>query len=325
MKRICVICLAVLMLTAAGCGVDDVSEAAQDFIPDLGDITSDVHKEQIEKEPTQSDTAAPETPNESTSEPEPVVPSPEPERETPEENITQGNNEQIIPSENELKTLLEEEIAQFDGSWSVYFKRLDNSASFAISDGPKVAASLVKLFVAGAYFDAVDKGVISDDYTSDLSIMITDSSNEGCNRIIDALGMKAVTDFASSIGCTDTQLNRKMLQVSELENYTSVTDCGEILEAVINGTFVTEESSEILLELLKKQSRTWKIPAGVPDGIETANKTGELADVENDVSVIWSPECTYILCIMVEDVSSPGITQGNIAYVSKLVYEYLNQ
>lgn len=31
---------------------------------------------------------------------------------------------------------------------------------------------------------------------------------------------------------------------------------------------------------MRQQERTGKIPAGVPENIETANKTGELSDVE---------------------------------------------
>ena len=249
----------------------------------------------------------------------------------PESSIDNPPSEEIVKVESDLEALLIEELSSYDGSWSVYFKRLDNGSIVSISNEPKVAASLIKLFVAGAYFDAVCKGTLEDTYQSDLSVMITESSNDACNRIIDvlgngdaSLGMSVVTDFATSIGCSASQLNRKMLQVSELENYTSAIDCGMVLDKIFNGTYVNEATSEELLELLKKQNRTWKIPSGVPAGTETANKTGELSDVENDVAIIWSPACTYILCIMVEEVQSPGITQGNIASISKLVYEYLN-
>ena len=332
MKRIFLLCGFVLILLCAGCSTGDLLlfESEPVFSPDTFDADTTIQEDDAEEAPVHSEGIECEAPDA-------VFVSPEPE--PPEKNEEEYNEttvdtvmpEDRVITDTALEAIILEEISLYEGSWSVYFKRLDTSAVVSISEGPKVAASLVKLFVAGAYFEAVENQELSDDYRADVSVMISDSSNDACNRIIDALGngdtaagMKAVTDFAVSVGCLDTKLNRKMLEVSELENYTSPKDCGVLLEAALSGDFVNEESSELLIELLKKQSRTWKIPAGVPSEIETGNKTGELADVENDVAIVWSPACTYILCIMVEDVLSPGITQNNISRLSELVYEYLN-
>ena len=68
-----------------------------------------------------------------------------------------------------------------------------------------------------------------------------------------------------------------------------------MLEEVLKGEYVSEEASERILEALRDQQRTSKIPAGVPKEVETANKTGELDNVDNDAAIVWSPECTYIL------------------------------
>ena len=69
---------------------------------------------------------------------------------------------------------------------------------------------------------------------------------------------------------------------------------------------------------------TWKIPAGVPEGIITGNKTGELTNIENDAAFIESPACTYILCVMTAGVDS-GTAIGNINELSSAVYSLLNQ
>ena len=45
--------------------------------------------------------------------------------------------------------------------------------------------------------------------------------------------------------------------------------------------------SELMYQVVFIQTRTGKIPAGVPSYVTTANKTGELDDTENDAAIIY--------------------------------------
>ena len=112
-----------------------------------------------------------------------------------------------------------------------------------------------------------------------------------------------------------------MLDWNGKENYTSACDCGKMLEEVLKGEYVSEEASERILEALRDQQRTSKIPAGVPGEVKTANKTGELDNVDNDAAIVWSPECTYILCIMS---SNTGGRIPEIRKLSSMVYNSIN-
>ena len=91
------------------------------------------------------------------------------------------------------------------------------------------------------------------------------------------------------------------------------------MQAALSGTLVSEAASKRLVELLCAQTRRNKIPAGLPQDVTCGNKTGELADVENDVAIVWTNAGTYLLCVMVEDVTAPGQTQSDIAALSALV------
>ena len=166
-----------------------------------------------------------------------------------------------------------------------------------------VAASLIKLFVAGEFYTQVKDGKLKEDsYGNKPDIMINISDNDACNTLINAVGMSNVNEFAKKNGYKATQLNRRMLEFNGTENYTSARDCGVMLEKVLTGKYVSKHASERILEKgLKAQQRRSKIPAGVPSGVKTANKTGELTNVDNDAAIIWSPACTYILCIMSRD------------------------
>ena len=135
--------------------------------------------------------------------------------------------------------------------------------------------------------------------------------------------MTAVTKIAQASGFSDTgqfyQGKHKNF------NFTSVNDCGRYLRGILNGTIVSYEYSEKILSLLKQQQHTQKIPAGVPDGIETANKTGELDYVQGDAAIVYAPDGPYILVIIGDNLDD-GYSQINkITDLSKIVYEYLNK
>lgn len=223
----------------------------------------------------------------------------------------------------ELEEELSEEIGKLGGKWSLYLKRLDTNQVIGINDGEKmVAASLIKLFVAGTFYSLGEQGEFDiDDYFDLPDLMIAISDNGAANSLINACTMEKVNEFAKENGFMETELNRRMLEWNGTENYTSTRDCGRLLEEVLKGEFVSEDASERILDDLKNQQKTGKIPAGVPEGVETGNKTGELDNVDNDAAIVWSPSCTYVLCIMSSD------TGGRIAEIRKLsgmVYEAIN-
>lgn len=223
----------------------------------------------------------------------------------------------------ELEEELSEEIGKLGGKWSLYLKRLDTNQVIGINDDEKmVAASLIKLFVAGTFYTLGEQGEFDiDDYFDLPDLMITISDNGAANSLINACTMEKVNEFAKENGFMETELNRRMLEWNGTENYTSTRDCGRLLEEVLKGEFVSEDASERILDDLKNQQKTGKIPAGVPEGVETGNKTGELDNVDNDAAIVWSPSCTYVLCIMSSD------TGGRIAEIRKLsgmVYEAIN-
>ena len=228
-------------------------------------------------------------------------------------------SKQITELEEELRA----EIGRLGGKWSLYLKRLDTNQVIGINDDEKmVAASLIKLFIAGEFFALGEEGELDiDDYYNMPDVMITISDNYAANSLINACTMEKINDFIDEHGFKETELNRRMLDWNGMENYTSARDCGRLLEEVLNGKFVSEKASERILTDLRDQQRRNKIPAGVPDGIETGNKTGELDNVDNDAAIIWSPGATYILVIMSSDT---GGRINEIRKLSSMIYESIN-
>lgn len=231
-----------------------------------------------------------------------------------------------IPSRAEdlegLRETLTERIMNAGGDWSLCVKYLPTGEDCSIDSRPMVAASLIKLFVAGAYLESVDLGEIPDQYDASLTSMLSQSDNEAANRLINLLGMDRVNAFIESHGFADTKLNRLMLANNGLENYTSVNDCAKLLDQVYAGTFVNGEACERILSAMKEQRVVTKIPAGLPEGTVCANKTGELARVENDTAIVFAPGGDYIFCVMSDRVSA-GNAQAEIKEMSGIIYETL--
>ena len=247
------------------------------------------------------------------------------------------SSETALPLSPEMKTLdkkLRKELAEKAGDWSLYLYRLDTGEEIGINaNDPMISASLIKLYIAGCYLEDVEKGNIEDNYQNQLFAMISASDNGATNQLIDLLGKERINAFIQDHHYTAGQLNRKMLESNGTENYTSAKDCGRVLRKVYKGNYVNKEASKRILDAMLAQiSRNrYKIPAGVPEGVKTANKTGELytknkeginVSVQNDAAIIFAEDHPYVLTVMT---AVPGAGEGDlhrqIADLSRQVYE----
>ncbi len=215
---------------------------------------------------------------------------------------------------------------------SVYAEDLTTGRNASVGNQKQQSASLIKLFIAGCVYEHLSEVKTQESYgneTDDLiRQMITVSDNDAANALVKRLGsgdanagMALVNDYCSRNGFSDTHMGRLMLDFNAADdNYTSVNDCGRFLEAVYQNKLT---GSENILAYLKQQERTGKIPAGVPAGVETANKTGELTDVENDAAIIFKEHTPYVLCIITNRLPDPAAGRALITSLSASVYEYM--
>ena len=239
-----------------------------------------------------------------------------------------------------LGALLQAELDRLDSEWDLWVEDLSGGGSVHctrnIEDGQAmVSASLIKLFIMGAVYERIGQGGIAEESVwSDLYAMITVSDNTAANTLTRLLGggdaeagMRAVTDWAASIGCKGVRHNRLMLAESTLENYVTAEDCARVLRMIYRGECVSGECSGRMLALLRDQQVNDRIPAGLPEGgkASAAHKTGNLyALCVADVGVVFSPGGDYILCaICNHPVSDTGAAE-EIAKLSGLVFGHFN-
>lgn len=216
------------------------------------------------------------------------------------------------------------------GEWSVYISVPSTGDSLSINQKKMQAASVIKMFVMGAVYedyDGIKKDYEDVDVDHLIESMIIISDNEAADTLVTMLGRgdnvkgrKIVTDFCHNHGFTNTNMGRMILDDNVVnDNYTTTEDTAKFLEMLLNGEL---EHSKDMLRHLQNQERTAKIPAGIPIGVTTANKTGELDDVQNDVAIVFAKK-PYIICVMSDGVLDYQTPIDAIVDISNETYNYL--
>lgn len=231
-------------------------------------------------------------------------------------------------------------------SWAIAAMDLNTQNYSTIhAEQPMKSASVIKAFIMAAVFDKLvysnEGSTVSADYDNTLksllNSMITVSDNDAANELVRRLGggdfqtgAVVLNTFCQERNYTSTHLGREFLAAAPTDdNYTSASDCCRLLYEIYTGTLVNADASADMLALLQAQTRTSKIPAGVPSNVTTANKTGELSDpgnlgvVENDISIIFAKDHPYVLCVLSNNIQNNSSAQETISKISADVYKYM--
>ena len=241
-----------------------------------------------------------------------------------------------------LRRRLELMVNSYDGLWSVYTKNLSDGKEVIVNDRAMPSASTMKLFVMAAVYQAISDGEMqrTDEVTSLLASMINVSSNESANRLLALLGKN---DYAAGIDKVnqyfhDHGYTGRSHEFNGFQNAATVVspghfnritarDCARLLEQVYHREFGPwTVCNEIEKNMLAQQTR-YKIPAGVArvsDSVQIGNKTGEMDQVENDVAIVYSPACDYIICVFSSGWTSYDTAVHHIQDLSEEIYRYYN-
>lgn len=237
----------------------------------------------------------------------------------------------------QLESELSYRINSYPSKWSLYLKDLTTGNIISINERAQESASLIKLYVMGAVMQDIKDGSLemNDTIKKLLNEMITVSDNSATNELVRYLdpdhdhrsGLEKLNTFIEEQGFENTYAYNGLEDSSlwysiNTPNTTSTQDCGNLLEQIYRGTFISHLSSHQMEDLLLNQQVTYKIPSTIPDESTVANKTGETSDCENDAAIVFTPKGDYILCIMSCEVSSKSSAVTCLREMSSLIYNY---
>lgn len=101
-----------------------------------------------------------------------------------------------------------------------------------------------------------------------------------------------------------------------------------IFRSLYLASYLLENESNYLLEILTKTIFSDKIPAGIPSDVPVAHKIGVFnrpdtdEKVYSDCGIVYIPLRPYILCIFVQDTESVAVK--HMTLISKMVYGYVH-
>ncbi len=198
--------------------------------------------------------------------------------------------------------------------------RLKLDEFIALEDGRKVEGSGV-LFHLG-------RPSLSLSVRDTAVLMVVLSDNTATNLLIDKVGLDAVNRRLDALGLPKTRLRRKMMDLQAAaegrENVSTPLEMMTLLEKIWKGGVLKEPFRKDLLDILAIPKDS-PLRSGVPEGIEVAEKPGELEAVRCDSGIVMLPGRPYVLCVMTTYLKRDADGNPAIALISRLAYEHFSR
>jgi len=170
-------------------------------------------------------------------------------------------------------------------------------------------------------------GVLVEMGTPTLSIrdyavlMVTLSDNTATNVLIDRLGMDRIAARMQGLGLGGTRLRRHMMDTAAArrgdENVSTPDELVRLLKAMNDGM-------PKAIELLKKPKEN-RLRKGLPEGVASADKSGELEGVRVDAGIVFAKNRPYALCVMTTFLKDEAEGERAIVDISRAAYEYFSR
>jgi D-alanyl-D-alanine carboxypeptidase (penicillin-binding protein 5/6) len=236
------------------------------------------------------------------------------------------------------------------GDVAVAVKHLKTGDTFEHNaEKPMPTASLIKLPVMIAAYDAAEKGKLSLDdmieikkddlvpgsgvLTSHFSpgtkislrdaihLMIVYSDNSATNLVLDKLGLPATNELMASMDCPETRVNSKVFRrdtsiaPERSKEFglgsTTARDMVKLAEQVYGKKLVSEKASEQMLDHMFACEDKIKVPRKLPAGTKVAHKTGSVNLTRTDAGVIETPSGPIAFCILTNNNQDQRWTDDN--------------
>lgn len=261
--------------------------------------------------------------------------------------FTQNPND-VIVNFVQLRKAVKEYVSEQKNDVGVYFEYLPSGISIGVNDREEFKlASLSKVPLVMSVLKKVEKKQMSLD---DIVILKKENldkkfgdlwkKGEGAKISIRELIDEALINSDNTAYYTlfslltaeevvDVYYNLEIeVSSKETDPVVSPKSYSSIFRSLYLSSYLSEESSSYILDILTRTAFNDKIPSGVPDKkIKIAHKIGvfDLSDsaikMFSDCGIIYLPNRPYILCIFVQE--SEEEARKHMAYISYMIYSYL--
>ncbi len=256
------------------------------------------------------------------------------------------------PVDDELRNRLTPLLLQPGLSVQSVFYDVDSQAYVEFEGSrPVAAASVIKVPILVAFFQAVDRGDVALDERLVLreeimgggsgtlqtlplgtevsaleaaTLMITVSDNTATNLIMDRLGgMETLNTAFITWGLQETQLSW-LLPDLEGTNKTSAFDIVTLLYKVEAGELLSRRSRDRLFDIMRRTQTQSLLLSGLGEDSRLANKTGDIRSALGDVGIIDLPNGhRYLASVLIErEAPNDPAAQALIQEMSGIAHDY---
>jgi len=155
--------------------------------------------------------------------------------------------------------------------------------------------------------------------------MVAVSDNAAANVLIDRVGKDNVNATLRGLGLTRTMLRRKMMDVAAArrgdENVATPHEMVQLLEAIYKGKILKAEATKEMIKQLSTLKSSY-IPRELPDGVQVANKPGELEGVRTDSGIVFSANRPFAISVMTAYAGDERAAERAVSEVAREAYHY---
>lgn len=264
--------------------------------------------------------------------------------------IFSDNQNDFLVSFTKLRSLLRSYIAGLPVKTGVYFEYLPSGTSIGINEKEQfIPASLIKVPIVMAIYkkieagklrkndfvelqerfkdktagtlwqeqngtriavkDAIDKTIDESDNTAK-NILLSLLTREEVSFVFDSLDIDLATEDDQSATITP-------------KNYSS------ILRSLYLSSYLSQESSNEILELMSQSSDDLRLRSGIPNGVPVSSKYGVSFGLRNEESVysdcgiVYVPKRPFLVCVMIQ--SDEKSAYKIMKEVAEMTYLFVNQ
>src|SRR4051812_41499404 len=231
-------------------------------------------------------------------------------------------------SKPSLEKVLLPLIEAHHGEVGLAVKNLNTGESFEYkAERPMPTASLIKLPIMIATYNAIENGKLSLDEVMELKkedqvpgsgvltahfspgtkislrdaihLMIVYSDNTATNLVLDKLGLPPTNELMAKLECPETRVNSKVfrrdtsIDKDRSKEFglgsTTARDMVKLCEQLHEKKLVSEKASEQMLDHMFACDDKLKVPRMLPTGTRVAHKTGSVNSLRTDAGIIESP------------------------------------
>jgi beta-lactamase class A len=156
--------------------------------------------------------------------------------------------------------------------------------------------------------------------------MITVSSNLATNLLIEKLGVENIRRTVEALGATGMSVLRGVEDGKAFEkglsNTTTAGALAVLFERIGRGEAVSPEASREMVAILKRQKWNDAIPAGLPERVAVAHKTGNITRIHHDGGIVYGPR-PFVLVVLVRGLDDEAESARLIASITSRLYQEL--